>query len=99
MLVDRGLTSSPDAGDILFCGFRIFCFDISLTFNIWSHVPEIHKNDCLRVSKFNSLCWVEFPNTFRPDGEIPDGAFDTSDLPCKGNLATIDEGEFISIKV
>ena len=41
---------------------------------------------------------LNFPNTFRPDGEIPDDAFDTSDLPCKGNLATIDEGEFISIK-
>jgi len=33
---------------------------------------------------FIARCW--------PDGEIPDGAFDTSDLPCKGNLATIDEG-------
>merc|ERR1719189_1802329 len=29
-------------------------------------------------------CW--------PDGQIPDGAFDTADLPCKGNLATIVDG-------
>ena len=65
VLVDRGLTSSPDAGDIVFCGFRIFCFDISLTFDMWSHVLEIYKNDCLRVSKFNSLCWVKFSQYFQ----------------------------------
>ena len=38
---------------------------LMIHFDMWSHVPEIHKNDCLRVSKFNSLCWVEFSQYFQ----------------------------------
>ena len=56
--------------------------------------------DHLKV-QLDSWCkflWLKLTDIFRPDGEIPDGAFDTPDLPCKGNLATIVEGKSISFK-
>ena len=34
-------------------------------------------------------------NIFRPDGEIPDGAFATADLPCNGDPSIIVEGKCI----
>ena len=56
---------------------------------------DVFLYDRLKV-QLDSLCkflGLKFADIFRPDGEIPDGAFDTADLPCKGNLATIVEGK------
>ena len=59
---------------------------------------DVFLYDRLKV-QLDSLCkflGLKFADIFRPDGQIPDGAFDTADLPCKGNLATIVEGKSIS---
>ena len=59
---------------------------------------DVFLHDRLKV-QLDSLCkflGLKFADIFRPDGQIPDGAFDTADLPCKGNLATIVEGKSIS---